>query len=139
LDLELQAEPIVDAPLLAFPVEYMHGPVLLSGTLQGQPIKGVGSFELTLHLYRDFELVTVLSDSVKHLPPAAALPSTAPIDAILKTISRVGVAVDSGDSAAAMAVADGRLRGELLTLAAPYRDDMVQILDDLLVAMTKGT
>jgi hypothetical protein len=135
LDLELLAEPILDAPLLAFPVEYMHGPVLLSGTLQGQPIKGVGSFELTLHLYRDFELVTVLSDSVRHLPPAAALPSTTPVDAILRTISQVGVAVDSGDTAAALATADGRLRGELLTLAAPYRDDMEQILDDLIAAI----
>jgi len=136
LDLYLEATPIVHAPLLAFPVEYMHGPVTLVGTLAGQPITGIGSFEMTLHLYRDFELVTVLADSVKHLPAAALRSGTTPIDTILEDIALIGVAVDSGDSATALATADGPVRDALLTLAEPYRDDMVQILDDLIGAIS---
>ncbi len=139
LDLQLEADPIVNAPLLAFPVEYMHGPVWLKGTLKGQPIKGIGSFEMTLHLYRDFELVTVLSDSVRHLPSAAILPTTMPIEDILKIISKVGKAVDSGDFSSALSTAERQLREALLTLAEPYRGDMDQILDDLVVAMGDST
>jgi hypothetical protein len=139
LGLDLVAEPIVTAPLLAFPVEYMHGPVLLTGTLDEQPIKGMGSFELTLHLYRDFELVTVLSDSVKHLPPEALLPASTPIEKILVTIGQVGKSVDSGDSSSSLATADGRLREELSTMAVPYRENMLQILDDLLVAIKEDS
>lgn len=132
LDLEVEVEPIVTAPLLAFPVEYMHGPVLLSGTLAGHPIKGIGSFEMTLHLYRDFELVGVLLDSVKHLPAAAALPTTTPVAAILETVNRVGSAVDSGDLALARTTAEGPLREQLMTLAEPYRSEMLQILEDFI-------
>jgi hypothetical protein len=131
----LEADPIVTAPLLAFPVEYMHGPALLSGKMAGQPIKGIGSFELTLHLYRDFELLTVLSDSVKHLPVAAILPSTTPVADILTSIAQARNAVDSDDAPAARLTADGRLREQLLTLAEPHRSQMLQILDDFIAAM----
>jgi hypothetical protein len=131
LDLQLEAEPVVKAPLLAFPVEYMHGPVLLNGTLQGKPFKGIGSFEMTLHLYRDFELITVLSDSVKHLPPQAIQPSTASIADILISIAQVRKALDSGDAPSARTTANEPLRDQLLTLAEPYRSDMLQILEDL--------
>jgi hypothetical protein len=135
LDLDLLVEPIVHAPLLAFPVEYMHGPALLDGTLGGQPIKGIGSFELTLHLYRDFELATVLFDSVRHLPAAALLPSTTPTEEVLSNISQVRKAVENGDTSSARATADGPLREQLFTLAEPYRSNMLQILDDLIAAM----
>ncbi|HEY6130609.1 MAG TPA: hypothetical protein VIV27_01255 [Halioglobus sp.] len=131
MGLQLEVEPIVRTPLLAFPVEYMHGPVLLSGTLAGQPVKGVGSFELTLHLYRGFELVTVLFDSVKHLPPAAILPSSTPLEEMLANITQVGAAVDNGDASTAQSMANGRLREQLKTLADPYRNEMLQILNDL--------
>ena len=138
LQLELEVEPIVHAPLLAFPVEYMHGPAWLRGSLAGEPIEGVGSFELTLHLYRDFELVTVLSDSVKHLPAAAILPESIPVADILNTVVRLDAAVARGESSAASAIADGPLRTELLTLAEPYRGDMLQIVDDLVAALGKS-
>jgi hypothetical protein len=135
LDLELEADPIINAPLLAFPVEYMHGPVMLSGTQAGQPVKGIGSFELTLHLYRDFELVTVLSDSVRHLPPESVSPTAAPIKDILGNIAQVGNAVDRGDYAAARSTADSTVREQLLSLAEPYRGEMLQILNDLIAVL----
>ena len=99
------------------------------------PVAGVGSFELTLHLYRDFELVTVLADSVRHLPPAATLPSTTPVDDILAGIATLGGAVERGDASAARSIADGTVREGLTTLAEPYRDAMLQILDDLLAVL----
>jgi hypothetical protein len=135
LDLELLVEPIVEAPLLAFPVEYMHGPALLRGTQGGQPVNGIGSFEMTLHLYRDFELVTVLSDSVRNLPADAVLPSSIPLAEILGRIAQIGTAVDRGDTAAARSTADGAVRDALLTLAEPYRGNMLQILDDLVAVL----
>jgi len=135
LDLQLEVDPIVSAPLLAFPVEYMHGPALLHGTLAGQPVKGIGSFELTLHLYRDFELASVLSDSIRHLPPAAILPATASVETMLANIAQVRTAIDSGDTPSARAIANDQLRNQLLTLAQPYRDDMLQILDDLVAVL----
>jgi hypothetical protein len=138
MDLQLEVDPLVEAPLLAFPVEYMHGPVLLHGTLGGKPIGGIGSFELTLHLYRGFELVIVLSDSVKHLPADAILSSTTSVATLLEHIAQVGQAVDSGDSSSALTTASGPLRDELLTLAEPFRAEMLQILDDLIAAIQKN-
>lgn len=135
LDLQLEAKPVVKAPLLAFPVEYMHGPVLLNGTLKGEPVNGIGSFEMTLHLYRDFELINVLYDSVKHLPSAAILPTTTPIEDILKNISQIRNTVDSGGSSSARSTANGPLRDQLLTLAEPYRSDMLQIVADLVAVI----
>ncbi len=139
LDLQLDVEPLVTAPLLAFPVEYMHGPALLSGTLAGQPIKGIGSFELTLHLYRDFELLTVLSDSVAHLPPAAILPATTPMEQVLTNVLKVREFVENGDSSSARATANEQLRAQLQTLAEPYRSEMLQILDDLIATLSENT
>lgn len=138
LELQLLAEPVVNAPLLAFPVEYMHGPVLLSGTLKGEPVTGIGSFEMTLHLYRDFELVKVLSDSVRHLPPDAVARPTTHIEGILQTIALVRKAVDAGDTHSALAMANGELRQELQALAQPYSGQMLQILDDLVAVIERS-
>ncbi len=135
LGLDIVAEPLIYAPLIRFPIEYMHGPVLLNGTFEGKPVKGIGSLELTLALYRDFEFVTVLFNSVKHLPADAVLPNSTPIDAILNTITQVGKLVDSKDSAAAIALANGQLRAEISGLAESHKGTMLQILDDLISVM----
>jgi len=108
---------------------------LLNGTLKGESFNGIGSFEMTLHLYRDFELITVLYDSVKHLPSAAILPTTTPIEDILKNISQIRNTVDSGGSSSARSTANGLLRDQLLTLAEPYRSDMLQIVADLVAVI----
>lgn len=135
LDLDLEVEPIIEAPLLAFPVEYMHGPVLLHGTQAGQPVKGIGSFELTLHLYRDFELVTVLADSVRHLPMEARRSTSPPMDEVLADIALIGAAIKRGDHSSARATADGLVRKHLRRFSPPYRNHLLQILEDLLEAL----
>ena len=72
---------------------------------------------------------------MRHLPADAVLQPTTHIDGILKTISLVGEAVDAGDADSALAMANDELRGELQALAQPYSGQMLQILDDLIVAI----
>lgn len=135
LRLYLWTEPLtVGLPLLAFPVEYVHGPVLLTGMLKGKHIEGIGSFERTLGLYRDFELVKVLKDSVKHLPAEAfQQPRAASLLRILLIISQVESKINNGDDASALSLANGALRTAIETkLVEPYRSQMQQINNDLI-------
>jgi hypothetical protein len=92
---------------------------------------------MTLHLYRGFELVKVLSDSVRHLPADAVLRPTIHIGDILRKISLVGEAVDAGDASSATAMANEELREDLQALAQPYSGQMLQILDDLVAAIER--
>ena len=57
-------------PAVTLPIEYFEGPAIWNGTYQGIAVNGVGIFESTLALYRDWELAKVLYDSVVHLPDA---------------------------------------------------------------------
>ena len=57
-------------PVVTLPIEYFEGPAIWNGTYQGSEVHGVGIFESTLGLYRDWELAKVLYDSVVHLPDA---------------------------------------------------------------------
>jgi hypothetical protein len=68
LDLELTAEPLVPAPAHGLPIEYMEGPCLFRGTMNGKPVTGFGIWERSLALYRDWELVEVLAAAVASLP-----------------------------------------------------------------------
>ena len=66
LDLELSGVPLVAAPAHTLPVEYMEGPFLFEGTMRGEPVRGVGFSERSLALYRDWELVDVLSTMIEY-------------------------------------------------------------------------
>ncbi|MDP9165739.1 MAG: secreted hydrolase, partial [Actinomycetota bacterium] len=66
LDLELSCVPLVAAPAHTLPVEYMEGPFLFEGTMRGEPVRGVGFSERSLALYRDWELVDVLSTMIEY-------------------------------------------------------------------------
>jgi predicted secreted hydrolase len=61
LDLELTGEPLVPAPAHALPIEYMEGPYLYRGTMDGKPVSGFAFNERSIALYRDWELVDVLA------------------------------------------------------------------------------
>ena len=131
LDLDLQVDPLTkEVPLLALPIEYVHGPVKLSGSLNGQPVQGTGSYERTLGLYRDFELVQVLSDSVTHLDDDEQVIADA-----LVTIAQVETFINNGQSDEAYALADDQLRTQLSRLTTPNDSDMLVILDDLLAVL----
>ncbi len=86
-DLELTCTPLVPVPAHNLPVEYMIGPVHYEGTFGGRPASGFGVSERTLSLYRDWELVQVLRDTVLHLP-APAFEGTSRT-ALLTAIDRV--------------------------------------------------
>jgi hypothetical protein len=68
LGLELTAEPLVPAPAHGLPIEYMEGPCLFRGTMNGKPVTGFGIWERSLALYRDWELVEVLATAIANLP-----------------------------------------------------------------------
>lgn len=67
-DMELLCTYVNKAPAVTLPIEYFEGPAIWNGTYKGRSVNGVGIFESTLALYRDWELAKVLYDSVSHLP-----------------------------------------------------------------------
>jgi hypothetical protein len=130
LELDIVATPLVKEPLLAFPIEYYHTPVRLQGTQHGKPVEGLGSFELTLAFYRDFELIEVLANSIRHYPNGSpASPE------LTKAITDVSDAIQKGRPDSAKALADGNLRKQLQALPKPQQTEMNQILDDLIAAI----
>jgi len=66
--MDVEAEPLVDAPAHRLPIEYWTGPVRLSGRVFGQPVNGVGFDERSCPRVRDFEVAEALRLSVEHLP-----------------------------------------------------------------------
>ncbi len=70
LQLDLVGEPLVPAPAHGLPIEYMEGPYRYRGTLRGKPVTGFAFNERSLALYRDWELVQVLTTTVANLEPA---------------------------------------------------------------------
>jgi hypothetical protein len=70
LQLDIVGEPLVPAPAHGLPIEYMEGPYRYRGTLAGQPVTAFAFNERSLALYRDWELVQVLTATVANLEPA---------------------------------------------------------------------
>jgi predicted secreted hydrolase len=70
LELDLIGEPLVVAPAHGLPIEYMEGPYRYRGTMRGEPVSGFAFYERSLALYRDWELIDVLADTVEDLSPA---------------------------------------------------------------------
>lgn len=65
--MDVQCEPLVDAPAHALPIEYWTGPVRISGTVWGNPVTGVGFDERSRPWTRDWELAQALRLTVEHL------------------------------------------------------------------------
>ena len=76
-DLDVYSEPLVAAPAHALPIEYWSGPTSVRGSMQGRPVQGFGFHERTLAFARDFELIDVLRNTIRHLP-ADAFPADSP-------------------------------------------------------------
>lgn len=118
LGLDIVGEPVVAAPAHGLPIEYMEGPYRYRGTLGGQPVTAFAFNERSLALYRDWELVEVLTTTVTN---------TEPSDPDLQTtVDRL-----------APLVAAGRRRDavELLTAARPGQTGLLATLLDDLVAV----
>ncbi|MGV0050819.1 secreted hydrolase [Mycobacterium colombiense] len=120
LQLDLIGEPLVAAPAHGLPIEYMEGPYRYRGTMWGEPVTGFAFNERSLALYRDWELVDVLSTTVASLiPPEPTLQTM--VDQVVPL------------------VAAGRRKDavELLFRSAPVENDtLAKLLDDLIAVLS---
>jgi hypothetical protein len=67
-DVDLAAEPLVDAPAHALPIEYWTGPVRVVGRAFGRTVTGLGFDERSRPWIRDFELAEALRRTAEDLP-----------------------------------------------------------------------
>ncbi len=67
-EMDVEAEPLVDAPAHRLPIEYWTGPVRIRGVLFGQPVTGYGFDERSCPRVRDFEVAEALRLTAEHLP-----------------------------------------------------------------------
>lgn len=66
-DMDVRAEPLVDAPAHHLPIEYWTGPVRISGTLWGRSVTGLGFDERSRPWCRAFEIAAALRLTVENL------------------------------------------------------------------------
>ena len=71
-DMDVSAEPLVDAPAHGLPIEWWSGPVRLSGTAFGAPVRGLGFDERSNPCVRPFEVASALRQTAEHLPDVDA-------------------------------------------------------------------
>jgi predicted secreted hydrolase len=120
LGLDIVGEPLVAAPAHGLPIEYMEGPYRYRGTMGGQPVSGFAFNERSLALYRDWELLDVLTTTVRN--------SETPDPAFVGLVDQVVPLVAAGHRSEAVA---------LLAKAEPHNDVLATILDDLITALTE--
>ena len=120
LQLEIIGEPLVAAPAHGLPIEYMEGPYRYHGTMWGNPVTGFAFNERSLALYRDWELVDVLSTTVASLAP--------PEPELQAMVDQVVPLVAAGRRKDAV---------ELLFSSAPVENHtLAQLLDDLIAVLS---
>ena len=67
-EMDVHAEPFVDAPAHRLPIEYWTGPVRISGRLFGKPVNGLGFDERSCPRVRGFEVAEALRLTAEHTP-----------------------------------------------------------------------
>ena len=65
-EMDIAAEPMIDAPAHSFPIEWWTGPVRLEGKLFGRPVRGLGFDERSCPRIRGFEIAEALRLSAEH-------------------------------------------------------------------------
>ena len=122
MQLDITGEPLVAAPAHGLPIEYMEGPYRYQGTLWGRPVTGFAFNERSLALYRDWELVEVLSTTVSNAEPVNQDLRTA-VDQVLPLVTE-------GRRGAA---------AELLSALMPVENDLLAtLLEDLIAVLSEG-
>ena len=119
LQLDLIGEPLVAAPAHGLPIEYMEGPYRYHGTMWGEPVTGFAFNERSLALYRDWELVEVLSTTVASLAP--------PEPELRAMVDQVVTLVAAGRRKDAVQVLSG---------ASVESDTLTTLLDDLIAVLS---
>ncbi len=132
LNLRLETIPLSQqTPMLAFPVEYVHGPVRLKGEMNGEPFTGIGSFERTFAMYRDFELARVLLDSLKGLPESAFASGAGDRGRLIDQAVELEKAIIDKQRDKAEQLIAKELDVSVEKLAQPYKQTIQQILVDI--------
>ncbi len=126
-DLDVGSEPLVPAPAHAFPIEYWSGPTRLAGTMQGRAVAGFGFHERTLAFVRDFELIDVLRDSVRHLPADIL----ADAESVADLVWEIDAFLSHRDRDGARRHLATRVRPRLEHAADDRRTHLLRIADDL--------
>jgi predicted secreted hydrolase len=121
LQLDLTGEPLVAAPAHGLPIEYMEGPYRFHGTLRGEPVSAFAFYERSLALYRDWELIDVLSTTVANVEP--------PDPELKNLVDQVVPLVVSGRRGEAL---------ELLTKVNPGQEEtLATVLEDLITVLSE--
>lgn len=134
-DLDVFSEPLVAAPAHALPIEYWSGPTRIQGIMDGRGVRGFGFHERTLVFARDFELVDVLRQSLRHLPPAAFRAADCGPLELSNRVWEVDGFLSHGDRRGARRHLETRVRPDLERLDESCRAHILQILTDLLAAL----
>jgi hypothetical protein len=135
LELDVVSEPLVAAPAHALPIEYWSGPTSVRGTMAGRPVSGFGFHERTFAFTRDFELVDVLRNTLRHLP-ADAFPADSPGGQTLADLVwEVDAFLSHGGRRDARDHLQRRVQPHLVRLAEPARTHALQIAADLDAAL----
>jgi len=135
-DLDVVSEPLVATPAHALPIEYWSGPTSVRGTLGGNAVTGFGFNERTLVFSRDFELVDVLRQTLRQLPPDVVKGGATP-QSIANLAWELDGFLSHRDHQAAVRYLRDRVRPEFAKIADPHRDGVHAIADDVEEAMMR--
>jgi hypothetical protein len=131
-DLDLAAEPFVEAPAHQFPIEWWTGPVRIGGSMGGKPVAGLGFDERSSPRVRGFEMAEALRLTADH----AFAPDDRRGERIAYRAWEVEALALRGDPAAASthlrrAVAPliEELPGDLRAALAPLATDLLAVLE----------
>jgi hypothetical protein len=135
--LDLVSEPLVAAPAHALPMAYWNGPTRLAGTLDGVPVSGFGFDERTYALFRDFELVDVLRETLRRLPATALAACALDAAALADRAWEIDSFIADGDPQGAIRHLNSEVRPAIDTLAEPHRSYVLAIVDDAAGALLR--
>lgn len=131
----LVSTPLVAKPFHKMPVDYVHGPTAVTGTMQtsGGPtaVSGYGFHERTLPLSWADELIIVLRDSLLYLPSDAGI-SASRAQALADLAWKAQPLIEREQLLEASVFLKWKVRPALSQIAEPYRSHLEQIVDDVI-------
>lgn len=135
-EMDIEAEPLSDAPAHQFPIEWWSGPVRLKGRLFGKPVTGLGFDERSCPRIRAFEIAEALKLSAEHAGDGDA-------DRVRLLAYRaweVEALALRGDAPAAVQHVQHRVQPLIAALPASTRERLGTLTADLLaVLQEQGT
>jgi len=140
LGMEIAGTYVTETPAVNLVIEYFEGPIRWEGTYDGQPVTGTGIFESTFAIYRHWEFVNVLYNSVDHLADSSFSPSRTKVQ-ILQAINGIRQYISSNPLqdnriAACLYINDSIIPGLQTMNAGDDKRNMLTIAADLNFSLT---